>query len=106
MDILLSAPLLGQRKGGGALSSGHFGACSFSLRLPGVSPLVWRRKLDGQVHLCLAEATDGFADRLVVSEEAVCKEIRQKGEPVWSAREMGVHGAGLCSGRAWMQGAG
>ena len=67
-----------------------------------MSPLVWRRKLDGQVHLCLAEATDGFADRLVVSEEAVCKEIRQKGELVWSAREMGVHGAGLCSGRAWM----
>ena len=65
MDIL-SAPLLGQRKGGGALSSGHFGACFFSLRLPGVSPLVWGQKLDGQVHLCLAEATDSFVDRLVV----------------------------------------
>ena len=24
------------------------------------------RKLDGQVHLCLAEATDSFSDRLVV----------------------------------------
>ena len=65
-DILLSAPLLGQRKGGGALSSGHFGACSFSPRIPDVSPLVWGQELDGQVHLCLAEATDSFADRLVV----------------------------------------
>ena len=65
MDIL-STPLLGQKKGGAALSSGHFGACSFSLRLPGVSPLVWRWKLGGQVHLCLAEATNSFADRLVV----------------------------------------